>query len=357
MVEILKNTDELDNAIWSLDEDILDLKNELADIYINKAKEINSAWSFLIWDWDSIKDYLVSENLMDRVGDFFKWKIAWDFLSSIDPEMVDYFRKAKEKLDSANTKQQLAFLKNELTWAVDKNNEPVNAENNQDSQLNVDNINNNELVDNKINSKIVAFVPVYAAYKNLKVWSDIKTDEIKYVWENSKYIIDKLETKWNLTKIDKIKDQNGKIVLECKWKTPYINSKIASDLIWFALMYYKKTWSKFIIESAYRTIEHQEDLKQDNKKTWTPTADPGYSWHNLWYSIDISKSSRYSKKVWWISWLKKIAKIFNFHPISSEDWHFDHKEFVDNYYKNKDARLDIAQNLDESYDDNRSMAA
>gem|GEM_PF-6103404 len=44
--------------------------------------------------------------------------------------------------------------------------------------------------------------------------------------------------------------------------------------------------------------------------------------------------------------MKKIAEIFNFHPISSEDWHFDYKEFVDKYYDDKAARLPEAQKLD-----------
>lgn len=49
--------------------------------------------------------------------------------------------------------------------------------------------------------------------------------------------------------------------------------------------------------------------------------------------------------------MQKIAKIFNFNSISSEDRHFDHKEFVDEYYNDKDARLPVAQKLDALFDD------
>lgn len=355
MPEILDNLNIVDNTIWALDEEIIDLKNELADLYIQKLKEKkwSSLSSLIIGEWDVIKDYLVSEWLLDKIWDNFKWNFINKLLDWLDPETSEYFQEAKRELDSANTKDQLTQLKEKILNPVDDKKEDIKPEEDysQNNDVNPDGL------EQKTDSKIVSFVPVYSAYKNLIASKDIKQDEIEYVWENSKYIVEKLDTKWNLTKIKKLKDKEWKIILECRGQTPYINSKVASDLIWFALMYYKKTWSKFIIESWYRTISHQEDFKKKNKKLKVPTADPGYSWHNLWYSIDISKDSRYNKKIWWVEWIKNIAKIFDFYPISSEDWHFDHKEFVDNYYDNKSARFDIAQNLDNSYENNRSMAA
>jgi hypothetical protein len=348
MVEILNN------PIWSFDEEIIDLKNELADLYIQKIKEKkwSSLSSFIIGEWNVIKDYLVSEWLLDKIWDNLKWNFINQLLDWLDPETSQYFQEAKRELDNANTKDQLTQLKQKILNPVDDKEDVVLE---QDISKN-DDIGSNNVKQNT-DSKIVSFVPVYLAYKNLIVSKDINQDEIEYVWENSEYIVEKLETKWNLTKIKKIKNKEWKIILECTWQTPYINSKVASDLVWFALMYYKKTWSKLIIESGYRTISHQEDLKNKNQKLKIPTADPGYSWHNLWYSIDISKDSRYDKKIWWVEWIKKIAEIFDFYPISSEDWHFDHKEFVDNYYNDKSSRWDVAQNLNVSYEDNRSMAA
>lgn len=354
MPEFIDNLNILNNPIWSLDEEIIDLKNEVADLYIQKLKEKkgSSLSSFIIGEWDVIKDYLVSEWLLDKIWDNFKWNFINQLLDWLDPETSEYFQEAKRELDSANTKDQLTQLKEKILNPDTNTEDPETTDKTPTDDTSTQTNNN----DSK-EAPVVPFVPIYTPYKNLKFWWEIKKEDLEYIWENSKYIVDKLQTKWNLTKIKKIKDKEWKIVLECRWQTPYINSKVASDLVWFALMYYKKTWSKFIIESWYRTISHQEDLKKKNKKLRIPTADPGYSWHNLWYSIDISKDSRYNKKIWWVEWIKKIAKIFDFYPISSEDWHFDHKEFVDNYYDDKNSRLNIAQNLDSSYEDNRSMAA
>ena len=52
---------------------------------------------------------------------------------------------------------------------------------------------------------------------------------------------------------------------------------------------------------------------------------------------------------------EKIAKMFNFNPISSEDWHFDHQIFVDNYYNNKESRPIISENLNNSFESERSI--
>ncbi|MCF7835406.1 D-alanyl-D-alanine carboxypeptidase family protein [Candidatus Gracilibacteria bacterium] len=354
MAEIFENLDILKNPIGSVDDEIIDLKNEVADLYIEKIKEKkgSSLSNFIIGDGDMIKDYLVSEGLLDKISDNFSGNFINKLLDGLDPETSKYFQEAKKELDSANTKDALNQLKEKILNPDISVEDPeaIDDTSTDDASTETSNTDSKE-------TPIVPFVPIYTPYKNLKVGGEVKKEDLEYVGENSKYIVDKLETKGNLTKIKKLKDKNGKIILECRGKTPYVNSKIASDLIGLALIFYNKTGSKFLIESGYRTIEHQEDLKEKNKKTGTPTADPGYSGHNLGYSIDVSTNSRYSKKIGGVSGLKKIAKIFNFHPISSEDWHFDHKEFVDNYYKNKDARLDIAQNLDESYVDNRSMAA
>ena len=47
--------------------------------------------------------------------------------------------------------------------------------------------------------------------------------------------------------------------------------------------------------------------------------------------------------------------MFNFNPISSEDWHFDHQIFVDNYYNNKESRPIISENLNNSFESERSI--
>lgn len=202
-----------------------------------------------------------------------------------------------------------------------------------------------------LNSAIV--LPVYAGYNNLKEGDDASKEDIAYITEQAKYIVEHLETKGSLSNIEKIKDKNGKVILECKGKTPYISSKAAADLVGLSLLYYKKTGKQFILESGFRTIEHQKRLKKENSVKGVPTADPGYSWHNLWYSIDVSKESRYDEEIGWVVWLQTIAKIFNFNPISSEDRHFDYSEFVEKYYDDKEARLPEAQKLDALFEDEK----
>lgn len=193
--------------------------------------------------------------------------------------------------------------------------------------------------------------PIYTTYAALKVGEYISQDEITYVNENAKSIVEDLETKWDLSEIKEIKDKDGNIVLKCRGETPYIHSKAAADLIGLALLYHKKTGQNILLESAYRTIAHQARLKKENAAKGTPTADPWYSWHNLWYSIDVSTATRYANKIGWIDGAKKLAKLFNFNPISSEDRHFDYKDFVDKYYDDREARLPEAQKLDKLFSD------
>lgn len=198
---------------------------------------------------------------------------------------------------------------------------------------------------------VTDILPVYTTYKALKVGEYISQDEITYVNENAKSIVEDLETKWDLSEIKEIKDKDGNIVLKCRGETPYIHSKAAADLIGLALLYHKKTGQNILLESAYRTIAHQARLKKENAAKGTPTADPWYSWHNLWYSIDVSTATRYANKIGWIDGAKKLAKLFNFNPISSEDRHFDYKDFVDKYYDDREARLPEAQKLDKLFSD------
>lgn len=194
-------------------------------------------------------------------------------------------------------------------------------------------------------------IPLFTTYKLLKAGDVVAEDEITYVNENAKSIIEDLETKWDLSEIKEIKDKDGNIVLKCRGETPYIHSKAAADLIGLALLYHKKTGQNILLESAYRTIAHQARLKKENAAKGTPTADPWYSWHNLWYSIDVSTATRYANKIGWIDGTKKLAKLFNFNPISSEDRHFDYKDFVDKYYDDREARLPEAQKLDKLFSD------
>lgn len=339
----------LDNLLQgitgSTSEEVLALKEEIAEKYIEKLKTEKGEWlwSLIIGEGKSLKDYLVSKNIGDKVRDNIKGVFLWGLFTAVDQKsfeidgvkynsIFDYLKPMKEELDAANTKEALEELKDKiLNWVtiVDDDNQ---QEQPQDTENTTD------------------ILPIYTKYKYLKVGGIVAKEDITYVEANAENIVEHLQTKGSLSKIEEIKDVDGNVVLECRWKTPYIHSKAASDLIWLSLLYYKKTWKKFLLESAYRTIDHQEELKEKNAATWVPTADPWYSWHNLWYSIDLSQETRYDVKIGGIAWLKKLAEMFDFHPISSEDWHFDYSEFVDKYYNDKEARLPEAQKLDDLFE-------
>lgn len=342
----VEDNKDVQKNIESSEDQILKLKKDIADKYVEKIKSEQWMWitSMIIWEGDVLKDYLVSEDLWDKISDAVKWKFMESIFAKVDKKMFDELKEVKLKIDAAKTEIELTALENEIIWVSD------------DSKVK-ENMSDNKSVKSSVN--YVPIIPMYMAYEKFVVWDDVSNEEFNYVNENAKSIVEKLETKWDLSKIDEIKDLDGNVVLKCLGKTPYMNSKAASDLIGLSLLFYKKTGHEFSIESAYRTIGHQKELKEKNKKTKIPTADPWYSWHNLWYSIDVDDKSRYSRKIWWVDWLKKIALMFDFNPISSEDWHFDHKEFVDNFYKEKEARLPLAMQYNKEFDDDEDyeMAA
>jgi len=354
-------------------------QNEIIDTYLDKQKGkwfiwqingllkdigIDKKFDIPFWWWDKIKEYIdlylnnesqsnknnSSLNSINEQIWWLKWSVQLTLLETQLSITCPYFSELKELLDILKDKKiEFNKLKNNIEkWLeFDAIEWDVNLR--------------KEKTKEKLN---------YSWYKNLAILNDkylnIIQEDIDYVNEHSKYIVDNLTIKWELAQIKDIKDKDWNLVLDCTWSTPFINKQAAEDLIWFSLLFYKKTWRTFEISSAYRTTEHQEDLLRKNakkwytnpqgKKTyWVPTAQPWYSGHNLWYSIDIKNPAGASSKIWWVSGLQKIAKMFDFYPISSEDWHFDHKIFVDNYYNNKEARPLIAENIENSF--NSSWAA
>jgi hypothetical protein len=173
----------------------------------------------------------------------------------------------------------------------------------------------------------------------------LNNEDIKYVRETVGSL--KPEIIWDFASIEKIKDKEDNIILECSWKTPYINKNIITDLLGFASLFYKKTGKPLTLNSAYRTIAQQKELDDENDAN---AAEPGYSWHNLWLSIDVESSDRKTKTLWWLKGFRELAQKFNFKPIQSEDWHFDHITLP-----KADNRLAFAQNLDQEF--NKSLAA
>ena len=262
---------------WS---EILDLKNEIADIYIKKAIEKWSAGSFVIWEWKNIKDYLVSENAIDKFFDKIRGNLAANVLSPLDPELVNYFTQAKETLDNYTTKEELLRLKTELSSTENTDDSQTQTTDNSSQTTNPSETPSQSSTNTP---QIWTVVPIYSSYEKFKVDNDITSEDINYVNENSKYIVEKLQTKWVLTKIKEIKNKNWEVILNCKWTNPYVNSQAVVDLIWLSLLFYRKSWESLVINSWYRTVAQQAAAAAKNPDR-SKVAAAGYSAHNLWYA-------------------------------------------------------------------------
>lgn len=336
------------------------IKQELAEMYVDfldQQKEgVISLWASLWANFNPLKKdaiaYLVGEETAQEKSDIFS-KLKKNLKKKLIERatggtFLEYntasLNKMKALIDQyKNDKAKLEQLKLQIEEGKDPTSEQLAPS--SPTQDTSETPNAQEVV--------TQVAPVVATSmildEQLQDNKNISPEEKNYIQTNIKQSVEVLKQKWSLTDISEIKDMQGNCVLQCKGETPYVNTEVIYDLTWLALVYYKKTGAPLIIESGYRTIDHQQQLKEDNKKSWVPTADAWYSGHNMWYSLDMSKETRYADKIGWVKWLQDIAKTFNFFPISSEDRHFDHKKFVDTYYDNKEARLPLAQKIDQEY--------
>jgi len=362
--------DNLEEALtwWEVSKDILNLKKEIAKKYVEELKDKKDmgVGKLLIGEGKALEKYLVSENMWDKIINNIRWNIMDKFFGSVDTQsfiiggitynsVFDYLRPIKEKLDNAKTEAELRILEQEILTASAITTPVVTPETTTTSpslsghtKQSVRSIQTKDFL-----------LPTYIAYKNLKVTPNLLSQaEIAYINEEAKYIIEKLQKQSGFPYIKEITNQQWEKILQCSGETPYIHPKAAADLVWVALLFHKKTKLPLAVSSAYRTIEHQERLKKENKKKNIPTADPGYSAHNIGLAIDIERWSRYNRKMWGISAVRKVMKMFNFSPIDSEDRHFEHKEF-DKYREDREKRLDLAQAMQEKYyeDNGLSQAA
>lgn len=145
---------EQDNHEWS---QILDLKNEVADAYINKIKDgWFSFWWLLIWKGDMLKNYLVSEDILDKIADDAKWKFLFQpFIKPLLSESIEYnwktitiweyLEEAKKELNHASTEVELHHLKNKIQNKLEsdsKKNDEVQPQNQDQSTVNSSQQNN-----------------------------------------------------------------------------------------------------------------------------------------------------------------------------------------------------------------------
>jgi len=296
----------------------IDGKEQVIDTYIAHKNE-NSILDFfginkMLGIDKTIKQYLNGE----VKSDIKSTNNIWDFLKN--NIMINFFLRDK--------KDELDKLKEYL-------------ETNKDNKTELDNLAN----------EIKKWTEIESALKKPGLTTIANRDVIdnRTITPEIQAIKNSIEIKWQFAHIKEVKNKDGKVILECskETETPYINIDVLEDLLWLALDFYKKTWDPLTINSAYRTIENQ---KKQKAAKWEIAAEPWESWHNLWLSIDIAWWDRYNKNMGWINGIRELAKNYNFYPLSTEDWHFDHKTLPD-----AGKRLAQAQSLDKDFQE-RNLA-
>lgn len=285
-VEIQKEPQTTNTEIPANGDPILNLKTEVAQKYVDNLKnKAGLGASLVIGKGEKLKNFLVTkgdgDNLANTAGLNFMANLL-DKLESktfaLDGQQYDiknYLLRVKTKINMA-TEDQLNALKINIDTPTTQTNTPTTT---------------------PTKAPDTSVVPSSVSYEKFKVGNEVTQEEMNYVNDNAKYIVDQLVTKGDLTNINNLKDKNGNLVLKCRGESPYINAKAAKDLVGLSLLFYKKAGKAFLLESTYRTIEHQKRLIVQNKESGVPTAEPGYSGHNLGYSFDVSEESRYAKKI------------------------------------------------------------
>lgn len=297
-------------------------------------------------DWQKKGINLVREETKkDLMATKEKWIFGklWDNLkqaafknvaTKLDIQVVEYnrieLRMLKDLLKKAETKQQLDFLKQQISA----------GKNIADITLDKDTSPSQSLVDTSSRSPSVSSSEALIVAPSTVALSS----ELQKIRET-------IEVKKSFANIKKVKNADGKVILECTAKTPYINEKALNDILGLADAFFKKTGKPLSINSAYRNIDHQKALRKINKNKNIPTAEPGKSWHNLWLSIDIHDGDRHEKTLGGIQGFRDLAKQYHFNPIKSEDWHFDHETLP-----KSTERLDLAQSLDQEFQEERLSA-
>lgn len=103
-------------SVVKTEEEILALKKTIAKKYVEKFKAMKD-WSvsgMLIWEWENIEDYLVSEDIWDKIWDRLLGKILWKGLGLFDDQISGELEVMKQKFDAANTELSLRSLETEI---------------------------------------------------------------------------------------------------------------------------------------------------------------------------------------------------------------------------------------------------
>lgn len=290
--ENVDQNNEQENSEWSK---LLDLKNEVAQAYIDKIKEWWFSFSWLIiWKWDMLKDYLVTEDIFDKIADEAKWKFLFQpFIKPLLSETIqynwktitiwEYLEQAKKELDSATTEAELNNLKSRIIDKLDVvNQEQTNIPKEKD----VSGVTPKDEKNSWVPYKEAAIVAAW-----LIVGKEVVSALSKKDWKiTSEYWVDRWDHKHGW--IDYWADEGTSVYSMVEWTI----DRVLYEDNWFGnyVVIKDKDWKEII----YAHLKEKPDLKSGQTiAMWEKIWEVGNTWHSTgphlhlevrdnWKSID-----------------------------------------------------------------------
>lgn len=275
---------------------LLDLKNEVAQAYIDKIKEWWFSFSWLIiWKWDMLKDYLVTEDVFDKIADEAKWKFLFQpFIKPLLSETIqynwktitiwEYLEQAKKELDNAHTEIELNNLKSKIINKSDLADQaPVDPSKQQEQ---ADNILPKDQTNVWVPHKEAVIVAAW-----LIVGKDVVSALSKKDWKiTSEYWVDRWDHKHGW--IDYWADEGTPVYSMVEWTI----DRVLYEDNWFGnyVVVKDKDWKEII----YAHLKEKPDLKPGQTiAMWEKLWEVGNTWRstgphlhlevrNNWKSID-----------------------------------------------------------------------
>ena len=303
--EQLDNEQEVVENEWSeTNEELLELKKELAEEIVQKLQEKNSNFLSAMLEW-SIADYLVDEDtISDSIHDeFLIWNL-WESAWIISPELKKYrkmFSDAKTKNDLENLKTTIF---NEI-WENNKNPSNTPAETNQLSNSTATVAATSSWLSTNEKAKVDSSESYEIDHLNITV-----SPEAKKIWENLKWK-EKPDLKpfaCALNVYNSVKKQG----------------KISNPKYLTVVDFTKKKWKKrfFVINMENNTVENavkvwhwkntgNERAQEFSNKVWSKQS-------SLWWYLlpnAITKSPNKSR-----SWLRQITWLESSNNNSAQRW-------------------------------------
>ena len=282
-----KENIEINDPQWNPESSkLLDLKNEVAQAYIDKIKEWWFSFSWLIiWKWDMLKDYLVAEDVLDKIADEAKWKFLFQpFIKPLLSEIIqynwktitiwEYLEQAKKELDSAHTEIELNNLKSKIIDKPDLvDNSPADPSQPQEQ---LDNVTPKDQPNNWVPYKEAAIVAAW-----LIVGKDVVSALSKEDWKiTSEYWVDRWDHKHGW--IDYWSNEGTPVYSMVEWTI----DRVLYEDNWFGnyVVVKDKDWKEII----YAHLKEKPDLEVGQiiamgQKIW----EVWNTWHSTWPHLHL----------------------------------------------------------------------